>query len=136
MKKLVSLFFILLPLLLCLGCAGVTSVNQPLGVSQGTLAGDVTYPTKAMTQQTRFEFDTKDFEVLKSITVETTSRNVLGLFSNGDNGYGKLYKKARKVGADDVINIKTDTNVTSYLTFFYVEATTKVTGTAIEWTNN
>lgn len=82
---------------------------------------------------TQFRIDTDDFSILKTVTAEASSTNVLGLFGAGDSGYGKLFEQARAAGADDVINIKCDTRQQSFLGGFWTRATTKLTGTAIKW---
>ena len=126
-------------LMLLGGCAGFRSAPGggggkalPVGVSHGVLVGDITYPC-FINSHTEIKLDTDDFEIVETVTAETSSTNVLGLFSSGDNGYGKLFEKARAAGADDVINIKADTRMQRVLSFFWTHATTKLTGTAIRW---
>ncbi len=117
------------------GCAAAlsnVSYRQPVGVTHGFAFGDVTYPT-LLNSHTEIKLDTDDFEIIKTVSVEATSMNVLGIVGLGDNGYIKLFEKARMAGADDIINIKVDTQTQSILTFVYRKATTKLTGTAIRW---
>ena len=104
----------------------------PMGVGHGTLIGDVTYPC-FVNSETIVQLDTDDFEIVQTVTAESSSTNILGIVGTGDNGYGKLFEKARSAGADDVINIKADTRTQSFLRVFYTRATTKLTGTAIRW---
>lgn len=113
------------------GCAGFTGMG-PGGVSRGTITADNTYPG-VVYQHTQVQLTSKDFEILQTVTAEVSSSNMLGLFSTGDNGYAELYKKACKIGADDVINVKVDTRTVSFLSGFYTSADTKLMGTAIRW---
>ena len=94
--------------------------------------GDVTYPC-FINSNTEFKLDSKDFQILKSVSAEATSTNVLGIFGVGDNGFIALYQQAQKIGADEVINVKADTRTLSILGGFYTKATTKLAGTAIRW---
>jgi len=134
-----ALACLVLPVLLT-GCAdwseypgpGGGGKAVPLGVNQGVLFGDVVYPC-FINSTTRFQIDRNDFEIIKTVTAEASSANVLGLIGSGDNGYGKLFAEARKAGADDVINIKTDTRLRSFLGVLWRSATTQLTGTAIRW---
>ena len=126
-------------LMLLSGCAGFRSAPGggegralPGGVSHGVLVGDITYPC-FINSITHINLNTDDFDIIETVTAETSSTCVLGLFSEGDNGYGKLFEKARAAGADDVINIKADTREQRILSFFWTQATTKLTGTAIRW---
>jgi len=126
-------------LMLLTGCAGFRSAPGggdgkaiPGGVSHGVLMGDITYPC-FINSTTYINLDTDDFDIIETVTAETSSTSVLGLFSEGDNGYGKLFEKARAAGADDVINVKADTREQRILMGFWTQATTKLTGTAIRW---
>lgn len=114
------------------GCAGFRDNSVPGGVSLGTLAGDVTFPNY-VGSEVRFNMDSKDFTILKTVTAEASSHNVLGLFSSGDNGYGKLYEEALAIGADDVINIKVDNRLQRYVIALYSQSTVKLTGLAIKY---
>ena len=117
------------------GCAGFHSATHPYGVSHGAIFGDVTYPCSLseIRTSTQVNFDSDDFEIIKTVVAETTSTNILGMFGTGDNGYAALFEEARAAGADDVVNIKMDTRTVSFLARFYTQATTKLTGTAIRW---
>lgn len=122
-------------LVFLMGCAGGfsnVSYSQPVGSAHGFIYGNVTYPA-FLNGHTEIKLDTDDFEIVKTVTVEATSMNILGIVGLGDNGYIKLFEKARMAGADDIINIKVDTQTWSILTFVYKKATTKLTGTAIRW---
>ena len=137
-RALCALACLTLPVLLA-GCAGWSYPGAggggkavPVGVSQGVLFGDVVYPC-FINSTTRFQIDRNDFEIIKTVTAEASSTNVLGLVGSGDNGYAKLFAEARSAGADDVINIKTDTRLRSFLGGFWKSATTQLTGTAIRW---
>ena len=121
------------------GCAafGITKPGGagkavPVGVGQGSLVADVTYPC-FLNSNTEFRINSSDFKILKTITAEATSYSILGLFSSGDSGYGELFKKAYSIGADDVINIKVDSRLKSFIGVFYKEATTKISGVAIKY---
>lgn len=114
------------------GCAGFKSRTAPAGVTLGTLVGDVTFPNY-VGSEVRFNMDRDDFTILKTVTAEASSHNVLGLISSGDNGYGKLWEEALAVGADDVINIKVDTRCQRYVVALYTSTTVKLTGLAIKY---
>lgn len=131
--KLISAVFCFSILLVIIGCGGFTNTgSNPGGVSRGILVGDVVYPS-FVGGHTEFKINTDDFDILQTVTAQTSSSNVLGLFASGDNGYDALFQNALAVGADDVINIKVDTRRQSYLGGFFSRATTKLTGTAIRW---
>lgn len=126
-------------LMLVAGCAGWSNARSggpgkgiPGGVSHGTILGDVTYPC-FINSHTEIQLDTDDFDIIQTVTAEGSSMSILGIVASGDNGYGKLFEKARAAGADDVINVKADTRTESVLTIFWKKATTKLTGTAIRW---
>lgn len=137
--KCVGLILCLVSVVLLSGCAGFAISHPggegkavPAGVSQGILFGDVTYPC-FINSRTEVQLDTDDFDILQTVTAESSSTNVLGLFSEGDSGYGALFAKAKAAGGDDVINVKADTRLQSYVIGFYTKATTMITGTAIRW---
>lgn len=125
--------------MLLAGCASFRSAPGggdgkaiPGGVGHGVIVGDITYPC-FINSITHITLNTDDFEIIETVTAETSSTSILGLFGVGDNGYGKLFAKARAAGADDVINVKADTREQSVLMGFWKQATTKLTGTAIRW---
>lgn len=134
MKRRMWMVFLLLGLTaFCLtGCASFQATPHPQGVNLGMLVGDVTYPNY-VGLDTRFEFTSNDINILKVITSEGKSTNILGLFSSGDNGYGELWEKAQKLGADDVIGIKVDTRLQKYIGGFVTIATVRLTGIAIKY---
>jgi uncharacterized protein YbjQ (UPF0145 family) len=113
------------------GCAGFQG-PQVGGVGLGFLAGDTTYPGGIMTT-TKVTLDADDFEIMQTVTAESYSESVMGLVSSGDSGYGSLFAKAKSIGADDVINIKIDTNQKRFVMGLYTKSTTMLTGTAIRW---
>jgi hypothetical protein len=119
------------PLLVITGCAGFSGGVGPSGVSLGSFAGNVTYPS-LLAQRTDFVLDTDDFTVIGPVSAQTSSMNVLGIVGAGSSGYGELLKAARAKGADDVMNIKLDTQRMSILSI-YTRSTTILTGTAIRW---
>jgi len=135
-----SLMLLLVALMFAMtGCAGFAITHPggagntaPAGVSLGQLVGDVTYPNY-VGSEVRFNIDTDDFTILKTVTAEASSHNVLGLISSGDNGYGSLWEEALAVGADDVINIKVDTRCQRYIIALYSATTVKLTGLAIKY---
>jgi uncharacterized protein YbjQ (UPF0145 family) len=121
------------------GCAsfaithpGGEGKTTPAAVGLGVLAGDVTYPN-FNSVETQVQLTSADFTIIRTVTTEAMSTSVLGLFSEGDNGYAKLFEEARKAGADDVINIKMDTRMRRFVGGLYAEVITKMTGTAVKW---
>jgi len=139
MKKLVIVMACGMCACLLSGCAGFAITHPggegkttPGGVGLGLLSGDVTYPN-FNSVDTQVQLTSADFTIIRTVSTEAFSSSVLGLFSSGDNGYAKLFEEARKAGADDVINVKMDTRLRSFVAGFYAEAITKMTGTAIKW---
>ena len=130
-KSFIALIGIAVLSLVATGCARFSSSDVD-GVSLGTLHGDVTYAA-LLGGHTQVQLTSKDFEIVKTISSEAQSRNILGLFSTGDSGYAKLFEQARAAGADDVINIKVDVRKKAILMVFWTESTVTMTGTAIKW---
>ena len=131
MKKLLVLAMFCVVCGLMMGCSSFEGSHIG-GVGLGFLAGDTTYPGGIMTT-TKVTLDSKDFDIMQTVTAESYSECVLGLFSSGDSGYGNLFAKAKSIGADDVINIKIDTNMKRFVGGLYTKSTTILTGTAIRW---
>lgn len=142
LRKKSFVFVLLLTAMLMLsGCAGFAITHPggagnttPAGVNLGTLVGDVTFPNY-VGSEVRFNLTSDDFTIMRTVTAEASSSSVLGLFSFGDNGYGKLWEEAFKIGADDVINIKVDNRLRRYVIALYAESTVKLTGLAIKYNN-
>lgn len=138
-KKLILFALLFTGTIFLTGCAGFAITHPggaghttPAGVGLGFISGDVTYPN-LINGHTQVRFDTDDFEILKTVTAEATSTNILGFFSSGDNGYGNLHRQAIAIGADDVINVKVDTRARRILGPLYTQSTVILTGTAIRW---
>jgi hypothetical protein len=81
----------------------------------------------------------KDIQVMGTVKVKYTSHGILGiipeisLISWGDkSSYVALLDEAKKLGADDVVNLKVDL-VSSRVLFFYNERTWVATGLAIKY---
>lgn len=81
----------------------------------------------------------KDIQFMGTVKVQYTSHGVLGiipeisLISWGDkSSYVALLEEARKLGADDVVNLKVDL-ISSRILFFYNERTWVATGLAIKY---
>ena len=139
-RTIYSLMLLLVALMFAMtGCAGFQTLDPggvgntaPMGVKLGTLVGDVTFPNY-VGSEVRFNIDSDDFTILKTVTAEASSHNILGLVSSGDTGYGALWREALAIGADDVINIKVDTRCQRYVGFLYTATTVKLTGLAIKY---
>jgi len=138
--KCLHVLFLFAPLMLTTGCVsyfgtaegGGAGKGLPYGVSHGALLGDVTYPC-FINSKTVVNIDSDDFDIIQTVTAESSSVNILGIVGTGDNGYGALFKQAQDAGADDVINVKADTRTQSVLGTLYKRSTTIMSGTAIRW---
>lgn len=123
--------------LLLSGCAipglggGPTTQIGPSGVGQGGLFTHVSYPSEN-TSTTRYELTSDDFEILGPVTGRGSSMNILGIVAMGESGYEKALNQARAGGADELMNLRLDTDFTNILGLFK-KSETVVTGTAIRW---
>jgi hypothetical protein len=118
------------------GCGSLMVARpHPVSVGNGSLMGAVTYPNQVM-GHTQFQITSNDFEIIGSVSATGKSLGILGMIAVGDNGYSQLWDKARKMGADDVINVRVDTRVSSVLGgFVFRRASILLSGTAIRWKN-
>lgn len=66
----------------------------------------------------KVELVERDFEVLGHVSVSGAKKNVLGLFWWGGVTYEELLEEARKMGADDVMNIYEDKSLTTFAIFY------------------
>jgi hypothetical protein len=92
---------------------------------------------------TAIAIENKDFDIIGPVRTEMTIHSVLGfppiggltlaLFNWGGSTYDALLQEARKLKADDVINITMDTGTLSIFTFIYNRRTYIVNGLAIKY---
>jgi len=132
MKKWLALLGCVVVGLSLTGCAGLMSA-PPSGVSPGGLFSDVNYPSYRESQ-TQFTFAREDFIILGPVSATSESSCILGLFAQGDNGFGNLTRaaKAKYPDCDGVINVQWDTEWNLICLGLISKVTAKVEGTAIK----
>ena len=101
-------------------------------MSFGSIYTNVTYPA-TNTSRTEYRFDTGDFDIVGPVRGEGASNSILGMFSFGDSGYSEALSNARRMGADDIANLRSDMRYFNFL-WIYSRVDTVVTGTGIKWT--
>ncbi len=113
------------------GCAALWS--WPVSTAgPGSLYVNQTMPTKDTTS-TQYRFERKDFDILGSVSAEAETSSILGWVATGDGGYGKLLSAAKsQLGADDVIDVRMDTEYTNILGLMSTSKT-KLMGIAIKY---
>jgi hypothetical protein len=138
MKRIVGASLAVVGLLFMSGCMmGMAGYPSPAGARPGGIIGDGTYGVGGMPTLVRLQRE--DVEMLGQISSTTESECILGLISQGDNGYGKVLAAARAKypTCDAVINMQWDT---TYKTIcagsLYEKITTKIDGTAIKYTRD
>jgi len=96
MKKLTIVLLIVLSLFTLSSCASMKEPYQAAGVKSVLVE--------------------KDYEVLGQITVNSTVKNVLGLFTWGGKGYEEVLEAAKEAypETDEIINIYVDKKASSY----------------------
>ncbi len=122
---------------ICLTAAALSGCSLPVvknsGVTPAVIATDVKYPSE-FNGSARFNIETKaKFNILGIVTAKGESTNILGIIAQGDNGYSNLIDTAKKMGADDVINITTDIKYHYYFFGAFQKVVTNLTGTAIKY---
>lgn len=105
---------------------GTASVPPAAIISNGLV-----YPGEN-TSSTVYQLTTADFEIRGTVMAEGKATNIFFIIAEGDNGYRNLLQQAQALGADDVMNVRTDVEWTNYLGV-YSEARVYLTGTAIKW---
>lgn len=119
--------------LLGTGCAMAPPGMAPAGgVSPGCLFSDVTVPTWDYNSY-QLNYAPKDYEIVGKVIGSGHVTSILGIISTGDNGYGALLKRAKRLGADDVINVRVDCRTSSILGMMYTSTDLTLYGTAIRW---
>jgi len=133
MTKKMTLIFLAIIIFITAGCGVMTL--PPSGVSPGMAYSSVNYPSM-QNSITEYKFGKDDIEVLGPVLAETSSINILGLFSTGDNGYGKLLEEARRrfPEADGLVNVYFDSRYTSCLWgMIFSKVNSTVTATAVKF---
>lgn len=74
----------------------------------------------------------REYEIIDHVSVSGTKRNILGLFWWGGVTYEDLLIEARKMGADDVMNIYEDKSQLT-IAIFYSQFNHTLTATAIKY---
>jgi hypothetical protein len=118
---------------LCTGCASIPQSLGPSGIGFGALGTAVSYPAQN-TSSTQYQLSSQDFEIMGPVHGEGSSLCVLGMVSAGNSGYAEALDQARKMGADDVMNLRVDTRYFGVL-FLFGKVDTIVTGTGVRWKN-
>jgi len=115
------------------GCAFGPASYGPGGAPPAFVyANSQTFPADN-TSGTVYKLTTDDFEIRGTVTAEGKSTNILGILSEGNNGYEALLAEARSQGADDVMNVRVDVSYTNIL-FIYQKVNTRLSGQAVRWT--
>ncbi|MBE7412871.1 MAG: hypothetical protein L6Q54_01345 [Leptospiraceae bacterium] len=116
MKK---IFFLIL--------AFVISLN-----SIGCLYTNVVAPIKT-SDETRYNFTTADFTILGRVEASGSISSYFWLVSVGGAGYFELLDQAKKLGGDEVMNVKVDIINQSAVLFLWQKVTWKATGFAVKY---
>ena len=117
------------------GCGVLPRVKDigPGGIVPSAFISNATYPNSLeSTMSYQVQFGSDDIELLGPVTSSGTTKNIMGIVTWGDSGYGLLLENARKSGADGVMNVATDTSYFNIL-FVYGSATTEVHAQAYRW---
>jgi len=121
--------------LMCLsGCGILGGFPSPRGAHPGSIVSDGTYGVGGM--PTLIRLQREDVEVLGQVQSATESECILGIISQGDNGYAKVLAAARTKypECDAVINMQWDIQYkTICFGALYEKVTTKIEGTAIKY---
>ena len=134
MKRIVGVSFAVVGLLCMSGCL-MGGFPSAAGAKPGGIVADGTYGIGGM--PTHIRLQREDVQILGQVESSTESECILGIISQGDNGYGKVLAAARAKypTCDAVINMQWDTQYkTICLGILYEKVTTKITGTAIKYT--
>lgn len=93
----------------------------------------VVIPAKS-SDETRYNFTTSDFTILGRVEATGSISSYVWAVSLGGAGYFELLDEAKKLGGDDIMNIKMD--IISKNAFFLIwqKTTWKATGFAIKYT--
>ena len=105
------------------------------GAKPGGIVADGTYGIGGM--PTHIRLQREDVQILGQVESSTESECILGIISQGDNGYGKVLAAARAKypTCDAVINMQWDTQYKTICAgILYEKVATKITGTAIKYT--
>ena len=116
------------------GCGLIGGFPSPQGAHPGGIVSDGTYGVGGM--PTHIRLQREDVEVLGQVQSATESECILGIISQGDNGYGKVLAAARAKypECDAVINMQWDIQYkTICFGSLYEKVTTKIEGTAIKY---
>jgi hypothetical protein len=131
LKRLMTTCAVLTLALTLGGCAFGVASYRPGGAMPGLYADQMVFPGENQTA-TVYQLTSDDFEIRATVEAEGDSSTLFGILSKGDNGYRRLIDEARRQGCDDVINIRTDVEVTNVF-FLYIRVRTYLTGTGIKW---
>ena len=110
---------------------GCVASYGPGGTLPAIITESQVYPA-LNASTTVYNLDTDDFEIRETVRARGHATNILGIYSSGNNGYDQLYKNARDLGCDDVINVRVDVTASNYL-FLMSKVETSLTGTGIKW---
>lgn len=131
LRRLLSTVVVAVAALTLSGCAFGVASYGPGGALPGAYADQMVFPA-SNTASTVYQLTTDDFEIRGTVEAEGESTTLFGFFSKGDNGYRSLVREAQEQGCDEVINVRTDVEVTNIL-FLYIKVRTHMTATAIKW---
>ena len=111
--------------------------GYPSAVSPAfVFSDDVVYPYKDSI--TMLNLDRKDYRIFGHVSTEMASKNILYIYSEGDNGFGKLMEIARNKypEANALMNVYWDSKIKNigwpYPPIpFYQQVTARVTATVV-----
>ena len=115
------------------GCS-LVSVSAPVGTGPGMIYQNQNFGGKDGSGKIAMRMESNDkYSVIGPVEAKGSASSILGLVGMGDTGYGLLVKKAKAMGADDVVNLYADTQYTSILLGAYTQSTVTYYGTAIKY---
>ena len=141
MKSFFKMAFVLFSMTLMYGCASSAYMTMQSGypstVSPAVVyTDDVVYPYKD--SFTMFTIKRSDYRILGHVSTEMESKNILYIYSVGDNGYGKLMEIARRKypQTNALMNVYWDSKVQNIGWPYppiplFQKVTAKVTATAV-----
>ncbi|MCC6275860.1 MAG: hypothetical protein IT569_08370 [Leptospiraceae bacterium] len=98
----------------------------------GCLYTNIVAPIKT-SDETRYNFTTADFTILGRVEASGSISSYFWAVSVGGAGYFELLEEAKKLGGDEVMNVKVDIVSKSAVFFLWQKTTWKATGFAVKY---
>lgn len=132
MKRFAVLALLIVAVSLSFGCAAWWRVPGPANAGGGSLYTAQTFASYDSTSTT-YKLERKDFDVLGPVSAEVQTKSILGWVATGDGGWNALLSKAKQEkGADDVIDVRVDTEWVDILGIIST-VNTRLYGIAVKW---